>query len=262
MVQHFKYLNYFALEDGTVFNNKSGKLIIGSEHHTGYKVFTITDIDGNRFTYRLHRFILESYLGRPLKQGYVVNHKDGIKGNNKIDNLEEVTPSENTKHAFAMSLCTPQKGEDNAMSILKECEVKCMIRDVIDGYDNDALANKYGVHSRYVSLIRHKKRWKHIFELDEFIDYTPIKSNKETSISHQVKYSILSDLYYTKLTFAEIGKKYKVDPSMICRAYYGKVWKELIAKFNQETSTTIPQGSRVKLPEMESTVMCKTTVKI
>ena len=52
---------------------------------------------------RVHRLIAETYLEKP-KGNYQVNHIDGNKTNNKIDNLEWITQQDNIAHAFANGL--------------------------------------------------------------------------------------------------------------------------------------------------------------
>lgn len=51
----------------------------------------------------VHRLVAESFIDCP-GSGYVVNHKDGNKLNNNVSNLEWVTPSENSRHAYAHGL--------------------------------------------------------------------------------------------------------------------------------------------------------------
>lgn len=53
---------------------------------------------------RTHRIVAMAFLGVPEDKSLEVNHKDGNKLNNNVDNLEWVTSSENQKHAYRMGL--------------------------------------------------------------------------------------------------------------------------------------------------------------
>lgn len=61
---------------------------------------------------RIHRLLALAFIPNPDNKSQV-NHKDGNKLNNSIDNLEWATPAENSNHAYAMGLTKPRKGENH-----------------------------------------------------------------------------------------------------------------------------------------------------
>lgn len=77
---------------------RSGQKILKPYLTSGYPSIKI---DGE--TLYLHRLIAGLFI-RPLLAGEEVNHKDGNKLNNKLENLEIVSRSENIKHAYRMGL--------------------------------------------------------------------------------------------------------------------------------------------------------------
>lgn len=60
--------------------------------------------DGNVKVVKIHRLVAEAFISECPGPEYQINHKDGNKGNNCVDNLEWVTPKENTQHAFRTGL--------------------------------------------------------------------------------------------------------------------------------------------------------------
>lgn len=64
----------------------------------GYKTVDLWK-DGKQKTIYVHRIVYESFNGK-IPNGYDINHKDGKKDNNKLENLEIMTRSENIKHSF------------------------------------------------------------------------------------------------------------------------------------------------------------------
>ena len=81
-------LGLFRYEDGQLYNIKTGKCV-GGYHHTGYM---ITTIKYNPFL--IHRLIYIINHG-DIPNNYVIDHMDGDKLNNRIENLRAVTPSVN-----------------------------------------------------------------------------------------------------------------------------------------------------------------------
>ena len=110
-------------------------------------------------SFRVHRLVCsafhKNYENKPQ-----VNHKDGIKTNNRPENLEWVFQSENEKHAHNTGLkCF--KGEKSLNSKLTEKQA----RDIKYNYKDLSLtdiSNIYNIAKSTVSLIRNGKRWAHI----------------------------------------------------------------------------------------------------
>lgn len=99
-----KYLEsrgaWFIDKNGNVFHN--GKLLKPTKNKNGYLSVELWE-NGNRKRVYVHRLVAEKYIPNPENKREV-NHKDGNKLNNSVDNLEWVTSSENKYHAYKNGL--------------------------------------------------------------------------------------------------------------------------------------------------------------
>lgn len=95
---------YEVRPDGGVVSLRKGRHLKPIAQANGYVHVTLRAPGVNRQV-GVHVLIAECFLGtRP--QGHVVNHKNGIKTDNRVSNLEWVTPSENVTHAYRHGLRT------------------------------------------------------------------------------------------------------------------------------------------------------------
>lgn len=110
------YPRYQVSNEGQVIGPRFG-LMHPSISVKGYCYVTLDDRK-NKF---VHRLVAEAFLGPSDKQ---VNHKNGVRSDNRVENLEWVTPSENQKHAFAVlgrkHWATGVQGAANPMSMAIE----------------------------------------------------------------------------------------------------------------------------------------------
>lgn len=86
---------------GEVMRNETKKLLKPSVAKNGYFIVSLWKNNKGK-THYIHRLIAEHFI--PPYQGETVNHKDGIKTNNDLSNLEWSTYSQNNKHAYDMGL--------------------------------------------------------------------------------------------------------------------------------------------------------------
>ena len=89
---------YSVSKKGEIRNDRNGKLKAPFKGTNGYYNVDLYN-DGVRKKVRVHRVVGETFLDNPYNKPQI-NHKDGNKSNNEVDNLEWVTASENIRHAF------------------------------------------------------------------------------------------------------------------------------------------------------------------
>lgn len=158
---------YEVSDQGEVRNGQ--KIYKGGINSNGYRSVMIKYKKCNR-SFKVHRLVMLAFHG-PSK--LEVNHINGIKSDNRLENLEYVTRSENLKHAYTIGLRDIPKGEQKRNSKLKEIDIYAIFallrNDLSDAYCGEL----FGVSRILISHIRKGKAWKH---LDE-VSFREFKSN-------------------------------------------------------------------------------------
>ena len=95
--------NYYITEDGKCYNDKTKKYLQGQISNSGYLNYNLSLTPQIKKRYYAHRLVAQNYLQNPNNLPEV-NHKDGNKLNNNVENLEWVSSSENIKHSYELSL--------------------------------------------------------------------------------------------------------------------------------------------------------------
>jgi hypothetical protein len=139
---------------GRIKSLKSNKYLKGSFDNQLYKRVTFYD----KKTYKVHRIVANAFIDN-IENKPQVNHINGIKDDNRVDNLEWCTAKENMQHANNNNLVPFMKGEKNGMSKLTKQQVLEIIKST-DTIKN--LSNIYNVSTSLLYSIKLRKKWKHI----------------------------------------------------------------------------------------------------
>ncbi len=107
-----------------------------------------------------HQLVAVAFLWpRP---GLEVNHIDGNKANNRLDNLELVTRSENHLHAYRTGLKVAPAGEKHYRAKLSEESVREIRTLSASGMTLAAIGKRFGVSGSNIGLVLRGKTWKHV----------------------------------------------------------------------------------------------------
>lgn len=117
---------------------------------SGYLMVRIM-VDGKRIVGLSHRLVWQAHRG-DIPEGMCINHKNGKKSDNRLNNLEVVTYSENQKHAHRMGLID-QTSTRNPVAKLTDDQVKEIRRRRCNGERLAALAVEFGVSFQHVSRL-------------------------------------------------------------------------------------------------------------
>lgn len=148
---------------GRIKNKKTGHIYNLGYYSNGYEQLSMT-INEKRYTAIVHRLVAKQFIPN-LENKPQVNHKNGIRDDNRVCNLEWCTQSENLKHSFRElnRERRDMKGEKNTRSILNEQQV-LEIRRLYEkeGKTNLELSKIYNMNPPAIWKIIHRYTWKHI----------------------------------------------------------------------------------------------------
>ena len=165
---------YYSLEDyiitknGEVINKHNHRKLKPQLNGKGY----LRVIIGNK-RYFVHRLVAQKYISNP-KNKLQVNHKDGNKTNNCVNNLEWVTNQENRNHAIKNNLHV--YGDKCSYAKLNSQQVLTIL-DLLKSnkYTLVEIANMFGVNRATISDIKHNRTWK---QLKRYAELSQIESDR------------------------------------------------------------------------------------
>lgn len=104
-----------------------------------------------------HRVIADAFIPNPENKPYI-NHINGVKDDNRIENLEWCTQSENAKHSFRIGT-QDNKGQNHPQALFTNEQIIKINQLIKDGVKGRVIADLFGVHESTISKIKMKKHW-------------------------------------------------------------------------------------------------------
>ena len=125
-----------------------------SKTYDGYLKIRLVQ-GGKDITQRVHTLVARAFIPNP-NNFETVNHKDGDKTNNNVDNLEWVDRSQQMIHAYKLGLKKPKRGAENSQAKLTAEDVRYIrshYKRNTPGYSTVTLSKQFGVSNRVIGLI-------------------------------------------------------------------------------------------------------------
>lgn len=172
LVQISKFLpevkdRYYINRKGELFTDNGDKKLKDCKKDGYIKNCLVLKNGKTKFFFR-HRLVLICFDYRKDYKNWQVNHLDGNKENNSLENLEWCTNQENRIHAVRLGLAASLKGETNPASKLLEEQVLDIIIDLMNKVPYQEISKKYGCSKSTISAIKSKRNWKYLTENVEF----------------------------------------------------------------------------------------------
>jgi len=126
----------------------------------GYPYVRLYKNDGGH-DHMIHRLVMAAFVG-PIPIAHEVNHKNGIRGDSRLENLEYVTHSENQLHAYRTLLVESRPGSKHHNAKVSEDDVFAIRALRKRGWKLKDLKKEFRLGASTICWICLNKAWRHI----------------------------------------------------------------------------------------------------
>lgn len=130
----------------------------------GYMVAHVCK-DGKDKDVLMHRAVWRAFCDE-IPDGMEINHKNGITSDNRLENLEVVTRSENSIHAFRVlgrkNFYVVQRGSKQGGSKLTEADIPEIFKLFRSGMSYKEIASRHSVTPECIGFVIRRKQWRHV----------------------------------------------------------------------------------------------------
>jgi len=164
---------YDATKDGRIRRSENKRISVTADHPSGYRQIAMHN-NGVRRTQKIHRMVYEAWVG-PIPPGMQINHLNGIKSDNRIENLEMCTPQQNIEHSVRTGLLPrgdrhhfvkrpetiPRGTNHHASKLTDELALQIYLEGA-SAKNLNQLAAKYGMSWGAIYSLMNGKTWRHV----------------------------------------------------------------------------------------------------
>ena len=222
------YSMYYDISNFGRIRNSRNKYILKPQINQGgyYIVSTTMGSKKNIKGVVIHIAVANNFIPNPENKP-TVNHKDGIKTNNHIDNLEWSTYKEQSEHAISNGLIK-NDGENNFNSKCTKEDIFNILKDRNDGLSYRKLSKKYNLSKPSITNICKGISYKEYFR--DYISNNTYNNilKKETIPKEIIKYIRESYIPFSKdFSSVALSKKLNIKLSTIKNILFLKIYKNI-----------------------------------
>lgn len=201
------YDQYAACRTGRIFSLRSGKYLAGVDSPNGYRLVSLSQ-GGVKKQFLVHRIIAQAFLPNPDNKR-TVNHLDGDKKNNKLENLAWATDSEQAIHAIESGL---RKKFINDYRTYSDELIHRLCQMIVENFRTKEIVDLLDVPGHLVANVRKKTQYTDISCEYDFSKILPCQ--KRISVSKIIS---VCELLQQGATPDEIKDKTGVSYATISR---------------------------------------------
>jgi len=229
--------NYCIGTDGSLLSLRTNSLMKGWIDVAGYRVFSITFDDGSKRIISAHRLVALAYVDNPDNKPFV-NHINGVKTDNHVDNLEWVTASENNYHAYQTGLSRGKKPSADVETLTGEYveyrkdfefteeQIRSVCELVSQGYRDVDISRMLEFPRRVVNSIRHNE----LPNFSEIISEYNFSFSKEDRMSPEMVIVICKELE-NGVGVMELSRRLGLNRKKVGNIRSRKTFKEISKSF-------------------------------
>jgi transposase len=171
----------------------------------------------------VHRLVCTAFFGPAPTPKHEPNHKNGIKTDNRVENLEWATRQQNMQHAYDTGLHGFYKGSQASAAKLNEEQVAEILQLIAARAYHKDIAKRFGISMKMVSEIALRNHWTHVAIHENFGGR---RKGRQVLTESQVR-EIKLLLQTTKRKHGDIGKQFGVAASTVFHIAHGLTWKHV-----------------------------------
>jgi phage portal protein BeeE len=194
------------------------------DEHGYYRVCLITTDGSTKKNRPIARLVATAFIPNPYSYPQV-NHKSGIITDNRVENLEWCTQSQNARHSYDVLKRDPTRvfGEDNGQAKLDVQKVKEIFKLIqAKELSNKEIAAMYDVSVSAIIDIGLGRYWSDVTG-KEFVEH----KHKTSKLNSEQALRIYKLAWTTNMSNSQIGDEYGVSQFVVCFIKYGKTFRSV-----------------------------------
>ena len=213
---------YAVCPNGQVYSHFSNKFLNPVRMSNGYESVTLVEWEKKQL-WLVHRLVALAFIPNPDTKPWI-NHKDGVKHHNNLENLEWVTPKENSIHAIAEGLRSSFKREYRP---LEDAQVHVVCKYIADNWRNCDIAAATGLDKKTIAKIRFGT---HYPDISRQYDFSKVESSRRKLSDDKVRKicQALSEKKKFSVIMRELGVGYASLKKIFQREAYTTISKSFV----------------------------------